>query len=118
MINQNLTLQVAGILAIGIALYHGIYGDKIMRALTITPSDQAPLMRGSFHIGTMGWLAGGILLFVASLLEPGIGRNAIVFVYAFVYGFPGVANAIMSGGRPNVGWIGLLLIVVLALMGR
>lgn len=116
--NQNLALQAAGILAIGIALYHGIYGDKIMRALTITPSDQAPLMRGSFHIGTMGWLAGGILLLVASTLEPGIGRSAIVLVYAFVYGFPGVANAIINGGRPNIGWIGLLLIMILALLGR
>ena len=116
--NQNLLLQAAGVLAVGIALYHGIYGDKIMQALTITPSEKAPLMRGSFHIGTMGWLAGGILLVVASMLEPGIGRNAIVFVYAFVYGFPGVANAMMNGGRPNIGWVGLLLVVVLALLGR
>ncbi|MEM7113831.1 MAG: hypothetical protein AAF614_15455 [Chloroflexota bacterium] len=118
MINQNLALQIAGVLAIVIALYHGIQGDRIMRGLTITPANQASLMRGSFHIGTVGWLAGGILLFVASMLESGIGRSAIVFVYAFVYGFPGVANAVMSGGRPNVGWVGLIIVVILALIGR
>ncbi|MEM7335319.1 MAG: hypothetical protein AAF490_24795 [Chloroflexota bacterium] len=118
MIGSNFALQAAGILAILIALYHGVVGDRLVQAIQMAPAGQKPLMRGSFHIGTMGWLAGGVLLFVASFLEGGLARQAIVIVYAFVYGVPAIGNAVINRGKPNVGWIGLGIVVVLALIGR
>ncbi|MGB1251638.1 MAG: hypothetical protein ACPG8W_13555 [Candidatus Promineifilaceae bacterium] len=115
---QNLMLQAAGVCAIIVALYHGVVGDRLVQAMAIEPAGQKQLMRGSFHIGTMGWLTGGILLFVAATLDAGLARNAIVLAYAFVFGIPAIGQVVMSKGRPNFGMVMLILVVILSLLGR
>lgn len=111
----SLSLQFAGLLAVTVALYHGVIGDKMMRNIAFASAEEGALMRGSFHIGTVGWLAGGVLLFVASFADASVMRSAIVLVFALVYGIPGVANMVISRFRPNFGWIALIVVVILSL---
>lgn len=114
----NIALQIAGVCAIFIALYHGIVGDGIVQAMQIEPKEQKPLMRGSFHIGTMGWLVGGCVILLVSMLEGGFVRSAVVIAYAILFGIPALGQIVMSKGRPNFGMIVLILIVILLLIGR
>lgn len=115
---KNLALRISGILAICTALFHAIDGDTILRALEINPPEQMSFVRATHQIGTMGWIAGGVLLLAAASFTSQRARNWIVGVLAVLYGFPAVGNFALNSGRPSVGWIALAAVVVLALIGR
>ncbi len=110
--SRNIFLIVAGLCAIVVAIYHGIEGDAIVQGLNIQPAESAALMRGSFHIGTMGWLVGGIVILFASFLEASWPRNAILIAYTVLFGIPAFSLVVMGQGQPNFGMVMLLLIVV------
>ena len=59
---HNNFLRLAGLCAIGIALYHGFVGDAAITALEVSPAEQVGFLRSTYQLGTMGWIAGGILL--------------------------------------------------------
>ncbi|MEM7735267.1 MAG: hypothetical protein AAF267_05695 [Deinococcota bacterium] len=114
---RNVALYLAGSLAIFTAIYHGIVGDRMLQLLEITPEELA-FVRATYQLGSVGWLAGGVLLIAAGRLQSAAARNWIVGVFAVVYGFPAVGNFVLVGGRPSFGWLALASIVVLALVGR
>ncbi len=113
--NTMIMLQIAGALGVFIGLYHGVVGDKIMRSMTMSPAEHTDLMRGAFHIGTVGWVVGGCLLFVAATAPVGSLRTAVIVLFALVYGLPGFGNLVINKGRPNIGWVTLLVIAALSL---
>ena len=116
--SKQLALRLSGVLAIITALYHAISGDIILRALTIDPAEQLDFVRSTHQLGSMGWVAGGILLSVAANLDSQQARNWIVGVLVVMYGFPAVGTLFLSDGEINVGGIMLAMVVVLALVGR
>ncbi|MEM8529748.1 MAG: hypothetical protein AAGF95_02840 [Chloroflexota bacterium] len=118
MIPQNLALRSSGTLAIITALYHGILGDALLRELEIHPSEQTGFVRATYQIGTVSWVAGGLLLIAAANMRSGFARNWIVGVSAFVYGYPAIGNFMLSKGKPSFGWIALSTVILLALSGR
>lgn len=116
--NRQLALRSAGILAILTALYHAISGDAILRELEISPTNQMDFVRSTHQLGSMGWLAGGVLLIVAASLDSQQARNWIIGVFAVVYGLPAFGTLALSGGEISIGGVALALVVVLALVGR
>ena len=115
---HNYLLKAAGAVAIGIALYHGFVGDAAITALEVNPAEQIEFLRSTFQLGTMGWIAGGVLLMAAGGFASQQARNWIVGVFGFIYGFPAVGAFLMTGGRFDISWVGLGLAVVLAIAGR
>lgn len=118
MIAQNLALRSSGTLAIITALYHGIMGDALLRDLEIHPPEQTVFVRATYQIGSVSWVAGGILLIAAANMRFSSARNWIVGMFAFVYGFPAIGNFMLSRGKPSFGLIALSTVVLLALLGR
>lgn len=116
--STNLALRISGIVALCTAFYHAYGGETIIRSLEINPSEQIGFVRATYHIGTMGWIAGGVLLLAAASLTSQQARNWIVGVLTVMYGLPAFGTLALSGGRPNIGGIALAVVVVLALVGR
>lgn len=114
---KNTALRLAGAGAILMAVYHGTVGDTAITAMPLSAADMS-FVRSTFQLGSMGWLVGGILLIAAAGFATQKARNWIVGVYAVVYGFPAAGAFLMTGGKPDISWIGLSLVVVLALYGR
>lgn len=115
--NKNILLRSAGILAIITAMFHAISGDSILRALEL-PEFELTFVRATYQLGSMGWLAGGVLLIAAASMTSQFAKNWIIAVLAFVYGLPAIGNFALNGGKPSFGWIALSVVVVLALLGR
>lgn len=114
---SNIALVTAGICAIVVALYHGIIGDALVQNMSIEPLESKALMRGSFHIGTMGWLVGGLVVLFVTTLDPNWARSAILLAYVVLFGIPAVSLIVMEKGRPNFGMIMLCLVVIGLIIG-
>ena len=109
---ENIALITAGVCAIVVSLYHGITGDALVKAMAIEPAESKALMRGSFHIGTMGWLVGGLVVLLISTLEPSWPRTAILLAYTVLFGIPAVSLVMMEKGRLSFGLVMLCLTVL------
>ncbi|MEM1094636.1 MAG: hypothetical protein AAGJ10_08540 [Bacteroidota bacterium] len=115
---KNLALRLAGALALLTALYHGYEGDRILGTLVIDPAEQADFVWSTYQIGTMGWLAGGVLLLAAAGFRSQQARSWVVFTYVVLFGFPAVGAVVLGGGNPGIGGGALLGVTLLALYGR
>lgn len=114
---HNLALRLSGLLAMGTALYHGIEANALINAMDLSAADLSVV--GAFtQIGTMGWMAGGVLLIAAASMQSQKARNWIVGVFAAVYGLPAFGTIVLTGGQPSLGGILLAIVVVLAVFGR
>ncbi len=114
---RNTALRLAGITAIGTAGYHAVMGRRIIDTIEMSADDLA-FVGATYQIGTMGWLAGGVLLMGASRMADQQARNWIVGVMTALYGLPAMGTLLLSGGKPNVGGVALALAVALAQYGR
>jgi len=115
---KNTALRLAGLLALLTALYHGYEGDRILGTLVIEPAEQADFVWSTYQIGTMGWLAGGVLLLAAAGFRSQQARSWIVFTFGVLFGFPALGAVVLGGGNPGLGGAALLCVTVLALYGR
>ncbi|MEM6646747.1 MAG: hypothetical protein AAF730_10875 [Bacteroidota bacterium] len=115
---KNTALRLAGGLALLTALYHGYEGDRILGTLVIDPAEQTDFVWSTYQIGTMGWLAGGVLLLAAAGFRSQQARSWVVFTYAVLFGFPAVGAVVLGGGNPGLGGGALLCVTLLALYGR
>lgn len=115
-VRRNRALQLAGALAIATACYHGIVGDNMLLAIPMSEADES-FVRGTWQLGTMGWLMGGILLIGAARLVSQPARNLIVATMALQFIGPAFGSLAVAGGV-NIGGIGLASVVALALYGR
>ena len=114
---RNLALRLAGTTALATAAYHGISGDNILRGIEMAEDDLA-FVTGTYQLGTMGWVAGGVLLIGASKMDSAQARNWIVGVLAVLYGIPAFGTLALTGGEISLGGVLLATVVALALYGR
>lgn len=115
---KNIFLMISGALAILTAIYHAITGDSILQTLQITPAEQAEFVRSTYQLGSMGWMAGGVLLIAAATFDSQKARNWIVGVFVVIYGFPAFGTLALTGGQLSIGGVALALVVIFALLGR
>lgn len=113
----NTALRLAGATAVATAVYHGIEGDSILRAIPMSDGDMS-FVTGTYQLGTVGWIAGGGLLIGAARLTDQSARNLIVGATAALFGLPALGTLALTGGRPTLGGAALAACVGLALLGR
>jgi uncharacterized membrane protein HdeD (DUF308 family) len=114
---RDLALQAAGMLAILVAVAHGLIAElQVFARAGIEPRRTRNLLRMVWQASTVDWIAVGILLMAAPALESQIARQWIVGVAVLVYGYASVGNAVATRGR-HVGWFLMAGVVALALMG-
>ncbi len=115
---RDLSLLIAGVLAILIAVIHSVLGEtKIFARARIEPEPARLLIRLVWHIGSIFWAGAGVLLLAAPYMESDIARHWIVYVCAVMFGAAAMGNAWSSRGR-HFGWMMLAGVVVFALLGR
>jgi hypothetical protein len=113
----DLALQAAGILAIFVALVHGAIGEwQIFPRLCIEPQRTRGLLRMIWQASTVDWIAIGLLLIATPGFESEVARQAVITAAVGVYGFAAIGNAIATRGR-HVGWVLMLGVIALALIG-
>ncbi|WGS20851.1 MULTISPECIES: hypothetical protein [unclassified Bradyrhizobium] len=114
---RDYLLQGAGVIAIIISLIHGVLGEiRIFARATVEPPRLRLLLRLVWQAGTVAWIGGGALLIVAPAMASDAARHWIVATLAVVFGCAALANAIATRGR-HFGWIGMSVVVALAIAG-
>jgi hypothetical protein len=114
---RDILLQCSGVLAIVVALIHGILGEtKIFPRATIEPGRLRILIRLVWQASTVAWIGGGVLLIAAPWMGSEPARHWIVATMACVFGLSALANAYATRGR-HFGWMMLSVVVVLGVAG-
>ena len=114
---RDILLQCAGVVAIAVALIHGVLGEtKVFVRATIEPPRLRTLIRLVWQAGTVAWIGGGALLIAAPWMASEPARHWIVATMAIVFAFGAFGNAWATRGR-HVGWMALSAVVALAVAG-
>jgi hypothetical protein len=114
---RDLLLQCAGILAIAVALIHGILGEtKVFARARIEPERLRTLIRLVWQASTVAWIGCGVLLIATPWMDSGLARRWIVITMVCVFGFSAFANAWATRGR-HFGWMALSAVVAMAVAG-
>jgi len=114
---RDILLQCAGIVAIAVALIHGVLGEtRVFARATVEPPRLRTLLRLVWQAGTVAWIGGGVLLIAAPWMASEPARHWIVATMAIVFAFAAFANAWATRGR-HVGWMLLSGVVTLAVAG-
>ena len=103
-------MQVAGAIAIFVAVGHGWMGDQALRQQPLT-AEMRNFIRAAYQFGTAGWLAVGVLM----LASNGLGvndRQTLGLVAIALFGFAALTNAWFTRGR-HPGWVLLAVTCVL-----
>ena len=115
---RDLALQVAGVLAILVAIGHGAVGElRVFAKARIEPQRTRNLLRGIWQASTVDWIGIGVLLIAAPAFGSQAARHWVIAVAVVVYGYAAVGNAVATRGR-HMGWCLMSGIVALALMGH
>jgi len=114
---RDLAMQISGVLAILVAVAHGVLGEtRVFARAHIEPASVRRLLRGVWQCGALAWLAGGVLLLVAPTLPGDAARGWIVAVLVPVYAAGAIGNAWATRGR-HIGWIAMTAVIAFALGG-
>jgi uncharacterized membrane protein YiaA len=114
---RDLALQAAGVLAILVAIAHGIIVErKVFARVRIEPQRTRGLLRMLCQASTVDWIGIGLLLIVLATLGADAARLWIIAVAVVVYGYAAIGNAVATRGR-HIGWLLMSGVVALALMG-
>jgi hypothetical protein len=114
---RDLAVQIAGVLAIVVAVTHGLLGEvRVFARAQIEPPWAKRLIRAVWQCSTVAWLAGGVLLCAIPLISSDPARRWIIAVLVAVYGSAVIGNAWATRGR-HFGWMILTVVIVLALCG-
>ena len=114
---RDVLLQCSGLVAIAVALIHGVIGEtRVFARATIEPARLRMLLRLVWQAGTVAWIAGGVLLIAAPWLGSEAARHWIIVTFAVVFGFAAIANALVTR-KLHLGWIGMSAVVALAVAG-
>jgi len=115
---RDLALRLAGVLAIAVALAHGVIAErKVFGKARIEPGSMRELLRLVWHASTLDWMVMGSLLIAAPALGSDPARHWLVAAAVVVYAYAALANALASRGR-HPGWCLMVGVIVLALLGR
>src|SRR5262245_14318290 len=114
---RDLALQAAGVLAILVALAHGIIVErKVFARVRIEPLRTRGLLRMLSQASTIDWIGIGVLLIATPALGADPTRRWIIAVAVVVYGYAAIGNAIATRGR-HIGWVLMSCVVGFALLG-
>jgi uncharacterized membrane protein YiaA len=114
---RDLALQAAGVLAILVAIAHGIIVErKVFARVRIEPQRTRGLLRMLCQASTLDWIGIGVLLIAAPTLGSDAARLWIIAVAIIVYGYAAIGNAVATRGR-HIGWLLMTCVVGFALMG-
>ena len=114
---RDVVLEMAGMLAILVAVTHGVLGEtRVFARAQIEPAWAKRLVYAVWQCSTVAWLAGGVLLCAIPLMSSDPARRWIIAVLIAVYASAAVGNAWASRGR-HFGWMLLSVVVALALCG-
>src|SRR5215212_97925 len=104
---RDLLLQCSGLIAIVVAIIHGVLGEtRVFARATIEPPRLRTLIRLVWQVGTVAWIGGGVLLLAAPWMVSDPARHWIVATLAAVFAFAAFANAWALRGR-HFGWVAL-----------
>src|SRR3954452_5081366 len=111
---RDMLLQGAGLVAIAVALIHGVLGETAVFArATISPERLRTLLRLVWQAGTVAWIGCGVLLIAAPWMAFEPARHWTVTTVIVVFAFAACANALATRAR-HFGWVLLAGVVVLA----
>jgi len=114
---RDILLQCSGLVAIAVALIHGVLGEiRVFARVSIEPRWARTLIRAVWQAGTVAWIAGGVLLTAAPSMASEPARHWIVVAFAVVFACAALANAWATRGR-HFGWMALSAVVALAVAG-
>jgi len=114
---HDLAIELAGILAVIVAIMHGVLGEtKVFSKARIEPAWAKRLIRLVWLSSSIAWAGGGVLLIGVPYFKSSDARYSIIAVLVLVYGSAAVGNAWATRGR-HIGWKLLASIVILALAG-
>jgi hypothetical protein len=113
---RDLAPQAAGVLAILVAIGHGIAAERrVFPNARIEPKRTRDLLRGVWQASTVDWIGMGVLLIAAPALGSQAARQWVIAVAVVVYGYAAVGNAVVTRGR-HWGWCLMISVVALALI--
>ncbi len=114
---RDLALHASGILAMVVAVIHGVLGEThVFARARIEPERTRLLLRLVWQCSAVAWFGGGVLLFVTPAIASDDARRWIVLVLTVVYVAGVAGNAWATRGR-HPGWMLLAVVVALALAG-
>lgn len=114
---RDLVLQIAGALAIFVAVVHGAIAElQVFPKAHIEPRQIRRLLHMVWQASTIDWICIGVLLIAAPSLASETARHWIIAAAVVAYGYAAVGNAVASGGR-HIGWVLMGAVVALALIG-
>jgi hypothetical protein len=114
---RDLALQSAGVLAIVVAVAHGVIAEwRVFPGARIEPGWTLRLLRMVWQASTVDWIAVGVLLIAAPGLGSPVARQWIVGAAVVIYGYAAIGNAMATRGR-HIGWVLMTVVVALALVG-
>ena len=114
---RDLAMQISGVLAILVAVAHGVLGEtRVFARAHIEPAWARRLLRGVWQCGALAWAAGGVLLLIAPRLPGDAARGWIIAVLVPVYAAGAIGNAWATRGR-HFGWIAMTAVIAFALGG-
>ena len=114
---RDLAVQAAGVLAILVAIAHGVLGERLVFATAqIEPPRKRRLLRLIWQAGTVDWIGLGVLLIASPYLGSALARQWVIAVAVVVYACAAFANALAVRGL-HPGWMLMSCVVCLALIG-
>jgi hypothetical protein len=113
---RDISLQIAGGLAVVIALLHAYLGEtRVFARIRIEPARTMRLLRLVWQAGAINWLTLGLLLIAAPGLDAA-ARRLIIASSVVNFGFASFANAWALRFR-HFGWAALAIVVGFSLAG-
>ena len=114
---RDLALQVAGALAILVAIGHGAIAElRVFARARIEPQRTRDLLRMVWQASTVDWIGMGLLLIAAPRFASDTARHWVIAVAIGVYLYAAIGNALVNRG-PHFGWVVLSGVIALALLG-
>ena len=114
---RDLALKAAGVLAILVAIAHGMTAElQVFPRARIESQRTRRLLRFVWQASTVGWIGLAIFLIAAPAFGSQAARQWIIAVAVLVYGYAAVGNAVVTGGR-HFGWVLMVGVLALALIG-
>lgn len=114
---RDILLQGAGVLAIIVALIHGVLTEtRVFPRVTIEPARLRTLFRLVWQIPTAAWIACGVLLIAAPSMASDTARHWLVVTFSILFAFSALGNAWGTRGK-HFGWMLLGTVAVLAAAG-
>lgn len=114
---SDLFLYLAGATGVVIGIVHGVIGNRVViPALRADDITVLRVMRALVIVSGLYWFLGGLLLAVTPALFAA-DRNLISILMGVMFALGAAGNAWATRGR-HFGWVILLAVAALAVLGR